>query len=420
MLSTRRKIILLIILVVLLAMQGCAGQVAVTSFPAISTATSTSLRATTETPSPQPSATNTATPDAVATTNSMETASIGTLVATVSPTVIEKHPSSDGKWRAEIIRYDCSYVNNNYNQKIAYEQMKLLNLDDGTEKIVADQEQYCEGVGAFGLHGLYWSPNNRYFYFNESREGYPDGGCGNYIPQIYRLDPANQEVLTLEGGFISPDKTKLALWQGREIVIWDLNIGEIERVASLNPELLAGRIWWSKTGNSILYLQTDSQCIPDFGKFNLVSLDLTSLSQNSIAQYEFTNTGNVSTPAPAGVFVFYFYAPLIMNYEPSLWEIHDGVLQAKDLTSCTIAEQGPTDFNGPHSKRIKQLGKIDYTILSFPDSPADQVRLLYMADQTLATDSGLPIYLLSANPSEWDRCQSLAEEVLSTLHFPFP
>jgi len=334
--------------------------------------------------------------------------------------VIEKHPSRDGRWRVEIIRYDCSYVNKNYNQKIAFEQLKLIDLSDATEQVIADQIQYCEGVGAFGLHGLYWSPNNRYFYFNESREGYPDGGCGNYIPLIYRLDPVDLEVLPLKGGFISPDQTKLALWQGGEIMIWDLNTGEIARVATLNPELLTGRIWWSKTGNSVLYLQTDSQCIPDFGKFNLVSLDLTDLAQNAIAQYEFTNMGKISTPAPAGVFVFYFYAPLIMNYDPSLWKIKDGVLQAKDLTSCSIAEQGPTDFNRPHAKKVKQLGSIKYTMISFPDSPADRVQLLYMADQALATDSELPIFWASANLGEWDRCQPIAEEVMSTLHFPFP
>ncbi len=418
MFSRYRLIMLLIILGVLLAMQGCIGQVAMTP-PEAAAATKTILPTTTETRAQPPSAINTSTPNAAATANSVDTASIGTLVATVSPMVIEKYTSPDGKWRAEIIRYDCSYVNNNYNQKIAYEQLKLFDLGHKTEQVVADQIQYCEGVGAFGLQGLYWSSNSRYFYYNEAREGYPDGGCGNYIPLIYRLDTLDQKVITLEGGFISPDKTKLALWQGREIVIWDLDTGEIGRVATQNPDLLTGRIWWSTTGNSIVYLQTDSQCIPDIGKFNLVSLDLTTLSQAVIANYEFTNTGFISTPAPAGVFVFYFYAPLTMNYDPSIWEIQDGVLQAKDLRSCSIAEQGPTDFNGPHSKKVKQLGRINYTILSFPDSPADRVRLLYMADQRLATDSGLPIFWVNANQNEWDKCQPLAEKVLSTLRFPF-
>ena len=417
MLSRFQEIMLLIILVLLLAIQGCRGNVAVTPSKSMASATKTILSTVTEAPSPKPLATNTTTPDDIATANFIETASIGTLVAAAQPTVIAAYPSRDGKWRVEIIRYDCASIDNIYDDSIAYEKLKLINLSDGTQRVVADQRQVCGGLGAFGLNGLYWSPSNRYFYYSESREGYPDGGCGVYIPSIYRLDPITQEVITLEGGVISPDKTKLALWQGREIVVWDLDKGEIASFATIQPNLVNGRLWWSGEGDSIIYLQTEAECLPDFGKFYLVSLDLTDGSQDLITEYELASTGFVATPAPAGTFAFFFYFPLIMNYDPSIWEIRNG-LQAKELASCTIAEQGPTDFNGPHISEIVQLGDIRYEVLSFPDSPPDRVSHAYLADEIHATESGLPVFWVSARRDEWDRCKSLAEIVFSTLHFP--
>jgi hypothetical protein len=57
------------------------------------------------------------------------------------------------------------------------------------------------------------------------------------------------------------------------------------------------------------------------------------------------------TPAPAGVFAFYFYSPLTMDYDPSMWEFKN-VLQSKQIASCYIGEQGPTDFNGPHKSEV--------------------------------------------------------------------
>ncbi|HLO18199.1 MAG TPA: hypothetical protein VK206_25430 [Anaerolineales bacterium] len=417
MLSKYQRFILLIILIMVFAIQGCGASVQVTSSEMMSTATETIMTGATDTPSPKPYATYTATLDAVATANFVETASVGTLIAMVRPTVIATYPSGDGKWRLEVIRYDCAYVYHNYNEAIAYEQLRLINLREGTEKIVADQWQNCEGLGAFGFNGLYWSPKDRYFYYNESREGYPDGGCGNYIPLIYRLDPVNQEVITLAGGFISPDKTKLAMWQGHEIVIWDLDKSEIARVISLYPYLFNGTIWWSGKDNSIVYLQTESECAPNLGKSYLVSLDLANHSQNLITEYEVTSRGFVSTPAPVGVFVFYFYSPLIMQYDPSIWEIKNG-LQARQLTSCSINEQGPMDFNGPHTSGFVQLGDIRYEVLSFSDSSSDYVSRIFLADQAHATEAGLPVFWVSAKSDEWNKCRTLAEQVLATLHFP--
>jgi hypothetical protein len=139
----------------------------------------------------------------------IETASINTVISTVESITLITYPSPDGNWRAEVIRYDCTnYRYPDHTAIIAYEQLKLINLKDGAEQIIEDQLQNCDGIGGGGLNGLYWSPNNRYFYYTDWREGNPES-CGNYIvPMVYRFDTLTQESLTIGGGHISPDHTK--------------------------------------------------------------------------------------------------------------------------------------------------------------------------------------------------------------------
>jgi hypothetical protein len=239
----------------------------------------------------------TSTPDDVATFRAIETASIQTLIATVPPFVLEENPSPDGKWQVEVIRYDCiSYQYPDYVERIAYEQLKLIELGDGTEKPIKDQLQNCDGIGGGGLKGLYWSPNNRYFYYTDWREGHPES-CGNYsVPMIYRFDTLTEENVTVGGGHISPDKTKLAMWerQKNEIVIWDLDQGEMGRVQSLERLRFNGEISWSPDSQSVVYLQTEWDCAPDYGRTYLTRLNLTNMSQELLFEQEAPGFGGVS------------------------------------------------------------------------------------------------------------------------------
>ena len=237
----------------------------------------------------------------IATANFIETASINTIISTVQPDVLETHSSPDGKWQVDVIRYDCiNYSYQDYIGIIAYEQLKIVNLSDGTEKIVDDQQQVCDGIGMYGLGGLYWSPNTRYFYYTDAREGYPET-CGNYaVPAIYRLDTLTQETITVGGGHISPDQTKLAMWQWQEneIVIWDLDKGEVGRASGLIPNILDGQISWSPDGQSIVYLQTTFDCAPDYGKVYITRLDLPDLSQSLLFEHEPPGFGWLSWDIP--------------------------------------------------------------------------------------------------------------------------
>lgn len=425
-----RHSLIVILLLVLCIGQGC-GSILPTSTPVTLPAeTHTMTPGATETASPLPSVTGTSTKthDPVATTDIVRAASIATIVATVKPYVFAQYPSADGKWLVEAVRYECSSYSNQGNTEVmAYEQLQLIDNTDGIGKVVADQLQNCGGLGTFGFEGLLWSTSNRYFYYNESREGHPDGGCGKYSSApIYRLDTDTGEVLMMNEASISPDKTKLAMWQNHELVIMDLDQGEMARVTPQEPELFNGRIWWTSDNSSILYLQTEFQCAPHAGKWYLTQLDLANLSQKVVSELDVAGTEVPSTPVPAGVFVPLYYPSVIMNYDPLVWRDESlyspaafalNFLQAKELSTCSIAVQGSSTFNTPHSAQYVRLGQLFYTVIIPYDTLGDFVSHAYIGPPFLATDAGIPVFEVSARTEEWDTCKSLAEDVLSTLHF---
>jgi hypothetical protein len=286
------KMLLILLSCLLLIGQGCAA-----NSPTTPTQISSIMMATvTLSPTNAPTATVsvTSTPDDAATLKAIETASIKTLISTVGPVVLEENLSPNGKWQAQVLRYDCmNYQYPGYVERIAYEQLKLINLSDGTEKTIHDQLQNCDGIGGGGLKGLYWSANNRYFYYTDWRDGPPES-CGNYsVPMIYRFDILTEEKETIGGGHVSPDQTKIAMWQRNEVVIWDLDQGEVGLVPSLERVRFNGEISWSPDGQSIVYLQTEWDCAPDYGKTYLTRLHLTDMSQELLFEHEAPGFGRV-------------------------------------------------------------------------------------------------------------------------------
>jgi len=457
--NNQHRVLFLILCVVTLAGYGCTGTIPVTLSP--------TLPAVTPTLSPKPTNTKIPTPDDLATAHFIETASVNTIISTVKAQVLASYPSSDGKWRIDIIRYDCiDYPYPDYVGIIAYEQLKLVNLSDGTEKIVEDLLLNCDGVGAFGFDGLYWSPSNRYFYFSDWREGTPDGGCGNYLSlPIYRLDTVTQEIITIGGSHISPDRTKLGMWEGKEIVIWDLDKGEIARIQGLAANFINGAIAWSPDNQALVYLQSTFDCAPDYGTTYVTRLDLAEMSQTLLLKFQPPGFGGVSwevpdeitlidgegklwnfdlksreinpaptntTPVPPGTFALKFYPPLILEYDTSEWidesryedtRFMGNYLQTRKLeTSCVLGVQGPTDFNGTPPAFVPiQLGDIRYSVIFWDDTQPGDKSAWYIEDQSLTGYDyvpGLPILVVQASSSDWDRCKALAEKVLSTMQVP--
>lgn len=184
----------------------------------------------------------------------------------------------------------------------AYEQLKLIEVARASEKIVDSQFQNCGGLGAYGLVGLFWSPNSRYFYYTNAREGVPDG-CGHWERPVVRLDVVNREIKNLGGGPISPDRTKLATWQGQELVIWDINRGEISRAPAISPTANTGPIAWSPDGTALVYLQTKGDCYP-LGRTYLVHFDLDKHKQVLLFSSENPSFGAVIWDAPGQLRLF--------------------------------------------------------------------------------------------------------------------
>ncbi len=151
------------------------------------TPTGTNKPATTDTQTPAPTATPTSstTPRQTATATrtpilfSSPTADLAaTVIALEQPRLYNSFPSPDGVWRTDVLIYDCVKTFGGYEAggyENAYDQLRLINLVTGDDKLADEQLQYCGGIGAYGLEGLFWSSNSRYFYYITAREGVPGG-----------------------------------------------------------------------------------------------------------------------------------------------------------------------------------------------------------------------------------------------------
>ena len=261
----------------------------------LATPTSPSIPITVEiTESAEPSMTVTLAPSQVATvspTEIPETSSAtpdiaSTVIAITTPRIHSFFPSTDGKWQAEVVIHDCVKVDPRETADAkAVEMLKLIHTSDQTEKIIETQVLNCGGVGAYGIGGLLWSPNNQYFYYTDARESFPDGSCGYWARLIKRVNVTTQGIELVGGGHISPDKTKLAFWQDNEIVIWSLDEGEIARVPAVAPNAFKNQIAWSTDSQSLIYLQTELDCYP-FGRSYVSRLDLSGMTQNLLLESE--------------------------------------------------------------------------------------------------------------------------------------
>ncbi len=259
---------LFLLLALICSVVGCSSRAtSPTASPAIPTETAIPTATPTATPTHPvaPTATSTPgpTPDIVA-----------TVVAASQPRTLGPYLSPDGQWQAEVVIYDCVRVI--AMDEESYEQLRLIRVDTGDEMVIDTQLLSCGGLGAAGLAGLFWSSNSRYFYYTNAREGVPDG-CPEWWERPYlRFDVLNQEKSYLGSGPLSPDGTRLATWQGQELVIWDPNEGEIARAPAAVPDAMVGPIAWSPDEQSLVYLQgiSESWCPFMSSRSYVVRIDL--------------------------------------------------------------------------------------------------------------------------------------------------
>jgi hypothetical protein len=232
------------------------------------------------TPSPRP-ATETPSADLEATAFfATNTAVAAALVAAVTPEVHASYRSLDGQWLAEIITYECTPVLDDFGN--AFEQLRLTRADPPAEFVVDSQLRSCGGLGAAGLDVVAWSPNGRYLYYTDGREGVPDGGCGpNWVRPVLRADLNTRATEPVGPAQLSPDQTHLAFKQGDVIVVWSLDEGQVGQARAAAPGVPVEDIAWSPGSKSIAYLQVGNACMPTdtsyVGRLDLPGLEPTLL-----------------------------------------------------------------------------------------------------------------------------------------------
>lgn len=230
---------------------------------------------------------------------------------TVLPLTLFSLPSPDGKLRAEILTYACTPVE--AEQAYALDQLVLRGSAPDISWIADEQLQACGGLGASGLGGLYWSPDSRRLFYTPAREGAPDG-CGMWwAPPIAYADVKTRRVEELGGGVLSPDRASLAVSRSTEILLWDLNLGEIGRSPVAFPDLARAEMAWSPDGRALAYLQVGGDCKPE-GKTEVARLTLESMQTDLLLESESPAFGGLTWPVSA-------YLELV-DVDGGRWRLH--------------------------------------------------------------------------------------------------
>ena len=195
---------------------------------------------------------------------------VATIVANRQPETINTVLSPDGKWKAEVVRWECIQVGD---AEQAYEELQLIQVNDGAEQVVDTQLQTCGGVGAYGLGIQLWSANSRYLYYTPAREGRPDGSCWYWYRPLVALEVETGQKTPLREGPQSANLSMLAFWEGDDLVVWSFATGETQRIPKALPGLQPGPITWAADSQALAYIQNGSgDC--SFGKSALVRVDL--------------------------------------------------------------------------------------------------------------------------------------------------
>jgi hypothetical protein len=181
--------------------------------------------------------------------------------------------SPDGRWRVQVARWPCTATSQG--SRNAWETLTVAPAGSGDQILADSQLIYCEGLGAYGLEGLSWSPKGRYFYYTTAREGSPDGLCGYWPLPLRRLDAAavlaagghaspNEMLIPgveeVGGGVLSPDGVRLAAWRDGTLSVWELDGSTPAPVPGVGPDLPPGPVAWSPDGGAIAALQSTNPC----------------------------------------------------------------------------------------------------------------------------------------------------------------
>lgn len=251
---------------------------AITPAPATDAPTTAAPPALTATPTPDWTPEPTVTPGPSPTSDPVSLVMIG---QTARHGALQASP--DGAKRAEVAIYDCIATGEDPNVRQSFEILRIIALDDTTEYQLDSQFINCGGLGAFGLDILGWSADSRYLLYTPHREGQPDGGCRPWARSIVLVDTVEWTHAPLDQAVASPDGTRLAGWQGRDLVLISPERGELGRAPAPLPNEGLHPPVWSPDGSRLAYLQTSSFCPVAAGDSAVIVVDGTTLQTDVAA-----------------------------------------------------------------------------------------------------------------------------------------
>jgi hypothetical protein len=191
----------------------------------------------------------------------------GRLMASAQPDIRVLSTSPDQRWRAELVIYPCTPVQTEIPGTNAYDILRLVDASSGEAIQIADQLQYCEGLGAFGLGEIAWSANSQYYYYTAAREGSPDGGFPGWMRMIYRFELATRQALVMGPAELSPDRKEIAasevyakgqyLFVPLGLTIWDLNGDKLAEYKTKFSDAGWGKhhVAWSPVNQDLVYIE---------------------------------------------------------------------------------------------------------------------------------------------------------------------
>ena len=118
-----------------------------------------------------------------------------------------------------------------------------------------------------------------------------------WLPPIAFADVQRKIVRELGAGVLSPDGGILAVYQEAEILLWDVDLGEIGRSPLAVPGVGLAAVAWSPDGHALAYLQVHGDCMPE-GKAHVVRLMLDGLKADLLLESDSPVFGGLMWPGP--------------------------------------------------------------------------------------------------------------------------
>lgn len=188
---------------------------------------------------------------------------VDAIIAQTEPISMVDTLTPDGRWQIEITRYDCTPVDvpdAEEPQPMSYEVMMVDDTTDEEEpQMITSQLINCGGFGGYGLALLNFSPDSRYLYYTDAREGFPDGG-GFWLRPVIRLDTEDLTSENLGGGVFSRDGSMLATWQSQQPVVNIYNTQEVEPLATFEvtgDHILLSELFWLPDSSGVIVVEAD-------------------------------------------------------------------------------------------------------------------------------------------------------------------